>query len=572
MTYDDRPWLADYDEGTPHDVAVPEGSLLRRLLDVAEKFPDNPAIHFLGRTFTYADLMRMADRFALTLKDAGLKPGAVVGINLPNIPQYLIAQIGALKAGCPTSGVSPLMTARELEYQLRDCKAQALVTLDAIFEKRLRDAAPSLPDLTTVIAGGILDLADWPKRFLAKMLKKVPTGKVGSLSGKRVVTFKDALGRAAGLVPDPDFSPEDPCLVQYTGGTTGLPKGAVLTHRNLVANGAQIEAWIRPDYGKDVMLSGFPLFHLAGLAFGFAALSIGAAQVLIPNPRDTAHIVKELRRYSPTALVNVPSLYMMLLDAPGFDKLDFSRLGYALSGASPFPADSIRALEKVIGEGKVLEVYGMTETSPIITMNPRFGKKKIGSVGVPVPGTQVRIVDLETGTRPVPVGQDGELIVRGPQVMKGYLNRPEETRNALRKHDGAVWLHTGDVARMDEEGYFSIIDRAKDMLNVGGFKVFSREVEEKLYEHPAIDFCAIVGLPNPKRPGTDVVKLVVQLAPQFQRTDIEAIRKDILDFCRNNLSPYKVPKVIEVMDAIPLTQVGKVDKKALRKPPTAGDA
>jgi acyl-CoA synthetase (AMP-forming)/AMP-acid ligase II len=254
----------------------------------------------------------------------------------------------------------------------------------------------------------------------------------------------------------------------------------------------------------------------------------------------------------------------MLMDNPKFRKLDFSPLAFCLSGASPFPVESIRALEAIVGAGKVVEVYGMTETSPLITCNPHLGQKKIGTVGLPLSNTRVKLADLETGILEVPIGGEGELIIQGPQVMKGYLNRPEETAHALREFQGEVWMHTGDVARMDEAGYFTLVDRAKDMLNVGGFKVFSREVEEKLYDHPAVDLCAIIGVPNPQRPGSELVKLVIQRSQASKDRQEETLKQEILDFARENLSPYKVPKIVEFVDSLPLTPVGKVDKKALR--------
>jgi acyl-CoA synthetase (AMP-forming)/AMP-acid ligase II len=376
--------------------------------------------------------------------------------------------------------------------------------------------------------------------------------------------FKDILKQYPSGRPDVPIAADDVCLVQYTGGTTGVPKGAILTHRNLVANIVQTVEWVKPELGTEVMISGFPYFHLAGLALGLQGLCMGSAQALIPNPRDAGHMIKEIAKYRPQMLVNVPSLYMILVEQPGFHKLDFSNLSFCISGASPFPAESIRQLEAVVGKGKVLEVYGMTETSPLVTMNPRFGLKKIGSVGIPMPSTRVRLVDLDTRSRPAPVGEEGELIVAGPQVMRAYLNKPEETGIALREHDGETWMHTGDIARMDEDGFFYIVDRAKDMLSVGGFKVFSREVEEKLYEHPAIELCAIIGLPNPKRPDSEIVKLVLQLSAAFKDRNPEQVKEDILSFSRENFAPYKAPKVIEIVDSIPLTPVGKVDKKALR--------
>ncbi|MGC8907448.1 MAG: AMP-binding protein [Desulfomonilaceae bacterium] len=512
----------------------------------------------------YRELERLANKFANALLSAGCQSGDVVAINLPNIPQYLIAQLGVMMAGCVASGLSPLLLGPEMTYQLNDGRMKALVTLDAIFELRLAPVVAGLPHLRLIIVTGVLDFMSWPKRVLGKLLKKAPTGRIRPLKDKQVVEFKDFLSSGAAAPPDATVQRDNLCLLQYTGGTTGLPKGTMLTHGNISANLAQIEHWTKPEQGNEVCLSGFPLFHLAGLALSLASIFMGGAQILIPNPRDTKHIAKEIKKYRPTMLVNVPSLYMMLAEEPLFRKIHFSRLSFALSGASAFPEESIKQFESIIGKDKVLEVYGMTEASPIITMNPRYGRKKIGTVGLPVSNTLVRIVDLETGAKPVPMGEEGELIVSGPQVMKGYYDKPDETAVALRVHDGRVWLHTGDAARMDEDGYITIVDRLKDMLNVGGFKVFSREVEEKLYAHPAIEFCAIVGIPNPKRPGSEIVKLVVQPRSEYAAQGAQALRESILEYARDNLAPYKVPKVIEFVENMPLTPVGKVDKKALK--------
>lgn len=564
-SYDERPWVAAYDSGVLADIEIPDASLLERFIEIAGSYPQKPATLFYGEKINYEQLLVLSNRFASALQRAGCNQGDVVGINLPNVPQYLIAQMGIMIAGCVASGMSPLLTSPEIVYQLNDCRARALVTLDAIFEHRLVKVIDSLPDLKIVIVTGILDFLSWPKRVLGKLLKKAPTGRMQPLAHKTVLDFRAFVPTGSSQADQIDVKTGDLCLLQYTGGTTGMPKGTMLTHGNLSANLAQIDHWVKPDYGQEICLSGFPLFHLAGLALSLASVFMGATQILIPNPRDTKHIAKEIAKYQPSILVNVPSLYMMLQEEPLFRKINFSRLSFALSGASPFPEESIKAIEAIIGQNRVLEVYGMTETSPIITMNPRRGKKKPGTVGVPVSSTRVRVVDLETGTQQVPIGQEGELIVCGPQVMEGYYNKPEETDFALRIHDGRVWLHTGDVVRMDEEGYVTIVDRLKDMLNVGGFKVFSREVEEKLYSHPAIEFCAIVGVPNAKRPGSEIVKLVVQPSADYNEKNHDQLRESILEFAKANVAPYKVPKIIEFVQNLPLTPVGKVDKKALRK-------
>jgi len=564
MSYDDMPWVRFYDDGVEPEIRLPETTLVDRFDEVRRLYPDRPAIHFFGTTILYETLIGHANRFAQALIEQGFRPGDIIAINLPNTPQYLIAQLGALKAGCSTSGLSPILTPNEMAYQLNDCKAKGLVTLDALFEHRLSDTFEKLPDLEFVIVTGILDFLPGTKRFFAGIFKKVPKGRVAPLPGKHVVRFMDILARYPDEDPEVKTTPEDTCLIQYTGGTTGLPKGTVLTHGNMTANVMQIYQWIDPEMGREVGLTGFPFFHLAGLVLGLLGVAAGGTQILVPDPRDTKHIVKEMARYRPTMMINVPSLYIMLLEERGFKDLDFSNLEFCVSGAAPFPVTVIKELEDVIGAGKVIEVYGMTETSPIITMNPRKGKKKIGTVGLPVPNTRIKIVDIESGTREMPVGEEGELIMRGPQVMKEYLNRPDETAHALREFEGERWLYTGDVARMDEDGYFTIVDRTKDMIIVGGFKVFSREVEDKLHEHYAVDSCAIIGVPNPERPGSELVELFVQLNGACQDRKEEEIRKEIIAFARENMSPYKVPKMIRFVDRLPQTIVGKVDKKALR--------
>jgi long-chain acyl-CoA synthetase len=564
MPYDSKPWLKSYDSDVPETVELRNISFSDYFDDLVSQYPDKPAMHFLGITFTFRELQSHANRIAKALIQYGCQPGDIIGINLPNIPQYLIAVVAAAKVGCAVSGMSPLLTAPELRYQLNDSGAKALITMDAVFEHRFAEVADEIPALRLVVVTGILDYLPFIKRVLGRLLKKVPHGKTRPLNGKAVVQYSQLLSTYSEEFSNVPTDLDSPFLVQYTGGTTGVPKGTILTQRNMLVNQSQIEQWVKPDYGCEVFVSGFPLFHLAGLAMGLAALASASVQVLIPDPRDTKFIVKQMATYKPTVLVNVPSLYMMLLEEPGFRELDFSMLEICISGASPFPEESIRDLERVIGEGKLMEVYGLTEASPIITMNPHRNPKKLGSVGLPVPDTEVRLVDLDQGIDQVPLGQEGELIASGGQVMKGYLNKPEETRIALREHDGRRWLHTGDVARMDEDGFFYIVDRTKDMLNVGGFKVFSREVEEKLYQHPAIEFCAIVGIPNTKRPGTDIVKLVVQLSRAYRDRSSEEVKEELLSFCREHFSPYKVPKITEFVDNMPLTLVGKVDKKALR--------
>lgn len=562
--YDERPWLEFYDKFVEPNFTAPDITYVDLFEESFSDFADRAALHFMGTTLTFKEMDMYSRKFATFLKEIGCGPGEVVGINLPNIPQFLIAHVGTLRAGCIANGVSPLLTPKEMTYQLNDCGAKALVTLDAIFEQRLMKIHDQVPGLSHVVAAGIADFLPWTKRTLGKLLKKVPTGKVVPLPDKTVLNFQELLDKYPNTPPEAKIKPEDTCLIQYTGGTTGLPKGTELTHKNMVTNILQFKQWFDGTRGEDIYLSGFPFFHLAGLGTGMGAIATGSTQILIPDPRNTTHMCKEFARYLPTGLNNVPSLYQMLMENPLFKTLEFSQVKVCLSGAAPLAVESLKALEEIVGEGKVVEVYGMTETSPLMTMNPYKGLKKIGSVGMPIQSTLIKLVDLDTGTKEVPVGEEGEIICRGPQVMKGYHGKPEETAHVLREFQGEKWLYSGDVARMDKDGYFYIVDRTKDMLIVGGYKVFSREVEETLYEHPAIEFCAIIGIPNPDRPGSERVKAVIQLMKNQKDKDKGELENEIMSYCRENMTPYKVPKVIEFVDELPLTPIGKVDKKALR--------
>jgi acyl-CoA synthetase (AMP-forming)/AMP-acid ligase II len=361
-----------------------------------------------------------------------------------------------------------------------------------------------------------------------------------------------------------ELSAGDPAFLQYTGGTTGLPKGALLTHGNLLASVRQFGAWLQCRQTEELFLSGFPMFHIAGLFVALISLHYGYAQTLVPNPRDTELIIKQINALKPTLMANVPSLWLLLLDNPEFATADFSRLKVAITAASPIPEEKMRELESILGANKISEFYGMTECSPIISLNPIIGRKKPRSVGLPVPSTWVRIVDLGLGDKDVALGEVGELVVSGPQVMKGYHNQPQETAGVLRERDGRLWMRTGDVGRMDADGYLYLVDRSKDMVNVSGYKVFPRELEEKIFTHPAIASCAVVGVPDPARPGNEMVKLVAILSPEAQARPEDEVRAELTAFLRGEVAPYKVPKIIEFRPEIPLTSVGKVDKKALR--------
>ncbi len=564
MMADERFWTKSYDPGlTDIDPAHWEKSYVDAVAPIFKRFPDKPAFAFMGVEVTFAELDRYANRFANMLLAQGLKKGGVVGINLPNIPEYIIAWLGILRAGCVVSGVSPLLSAEEMKYQLKDSNAVGLVTLDAIFAARLMGIVSDLPELKVVATTSVGGFLPAIKRVLGRLLKKIPQGKVTPLPGKYVADMIKVIrgGEFPAEPPPVTVTPDDIAYIQYTGGTTGSPKGAMLTHRSAVADLVIVQTWLGWEEGRGVALSGFPFFHIAGLFFNTNCIYLGWTQILIPNPRDTDHICGELAKYRPTALVNVPSLFQMLIANPRFKELDHTRLEACISAAAPFPEESQRELEKIVGRGKLLEVYGMTETSPLTTMNPNKRERKLGSIGLPLINTDIRLVDPGTG-REVAVGEPGEICVKGPQVMAGYYNKPDETRKVF---DADGYLHTGDVAVQDAAGYLRIVDRTKDMLIVGGFKVFSKRVEEVMAEHPAIEMIAIIGIPNPDRPGSEQVKAIITLKPNFASRNQEELKADILKMARERLSPYEVPKYIDIRKELPLTVVGKIDKKVLRK-------
>ncbi len=557
-------WRLSYDAGMVDiDPKEWEISYVDAIKDTFEKFPRQLAFTFMGTKVKLSQLDQYANRFANMLIAHGFKKGDVVGINLPNIPEYIIAWLGTLKAGCVASGVSPLLSTEEMEHQLKDSDARCLVTLDAIFAGRLVHIASQLHELKLVVAANVGGFMPYVKRTLGKLLKKIPQGKVTELTDKYVLHFKETISpkRYSDTPPKVKVAPDDIAYLQYTGGTTGMPKGAMISHRNSVANLFMVQKWGGWKKGQGVALSGFPFFHLAGTFFAANAVYLGWPQVLIPNPRDTNHICKEIKKHKPTHLVNVPSLYQMLIANPRFRKLDHSRLQACVSSAAPLPEESQKTLENIVGKGKLLEVYGMTETSPVTTMNPEKGKRKAGSIGLPIINTDIILVDPLTGKK-VAQGEPGEICVKGPQVMVGYYKNPEETKNVIDK-DG--YLHTGDVAMQDKDGYLRIVDRTKDMIIVSGFKVFSKKVEDVLTKHPAVESAALVGIPDPKRLGSELVKAYLTKTPGYASgNNEESLKADIIKMAVEKLAPYEVPKIIEFRQELPLTMVGKIDKKALR--------
>ena len=568
MSYKDKIWKKSWDSHVkdldPKEFDMTYPTAIRRTM---EEFPDKMAFDYLGVKFTYKELDEASNQFAHMLIENGFKTGDVVGINLPNTPEYLMGVIGTLKAGCIVSGVSPLLSDVQMQYQLNDLgtggNKVALLTLDAIFAGRLVKIASKIPQLKLAITTSVGGYLPKIKQVLGKLIGKIPKGKVTPLEGVTVLDFHaDLLTTYSKELPKESAKPDDLAFIQYTGGTTGPPKGAMLTHKNIVSDIVIFQKWLNWEAGKGVALSGFPFFHIAGTFTTLNVIYLGWSQILIPNPRDSDHIIKEMAKYTPSVLANVPSLYQILMKNPKFKDLDHSKLDFCVSAAAPFPMESQKEFEDIIGKGKLIEAYGMTETSPLTASNPSIGVKKLGSIGLPLNNEEIKLVDPNTG-KEVPLGEPGEICVKGPQVMRGYFNKPDETKKAIDK-DG--FMHTGDVGVMDEDGYMKIVDRTKDMIIVGGFKVFSAKLEDTLTQHPAIGMVATIGVDNPERPGSEIVKAFIQLDPDYSYDgNEEALMNDIIAFAKENCSPYEVPKMIEITEELPLTTVGKVDKKSLRK-------
>jgi acyl-CoA synthetase (AMP-forming)/AMP-acid ligase II len=563
--YSSKIWIKSYDDHVKPEIDLEIISLADSMKRTVRDFPDIICCDLQGTTYTFKEIEMQINSFANFFVQMGLKKGDRIAIHLPNIPQYIIALYGTFYVGCTSTGMNFLLQPNEIIYQLKDSGAVALLTLDSFYEQNVRKAlSTGKTDIKIVITTNVADTLDIDPSMKEQLIKigKVPYGEVVPIDGIKFFTFKEILANyPKDKSPDVKIDPlEDIAFLQYTGGTTGPPKGAILTHANETINLQQVvHQWeIDVTRGKEVFISGFPLFHLAGMFFNLGAVHYGATQLLIPDPRDVNYIANKIIEYHPTFMANVPTLYLMLLKNRKFKKADLSSFKLYVSGAAPFPAESIREFESIVGKHKLLEVYGMTEASPIVTLNPYLGARKIGTVGLPVSNTGVKIVDVSDKSKEVPINEPGEIIIKGPQIFKGYWNKPEETNNALK--DG--WFYSGDVGIMDEDGYIKIVDRTKDMIIVSGFKVFSVEVDNKMNKHPAIELCSCIGIPDPDRPGSEIVKLYVLLKKGHEST--EEIKADILKYAQENLAKYKVPKIIEISDQLPLTAVGKIDKKTLR--------
>jgi long-chain acyl-CoA synthetase len=545
------PWLDNYPPGVPEHVELPKASLAGLLEDAARDFPHAPALHFEGRTISYAQLHQQARRFSGVLAGLGVGRGTKVGLILPNCPQAVVAVFGALRLGATVVQNNPLYTERELDHQLADAGVEVLICLDLTYERV--KALRSRTSIREVIVTSVLDELSGLKRRLAPYTRK---GKAASASiGKDepVRRWRDALAAApaAPELVEVDAN-HDLALLQYTGGTTGVSKGVMLSHANLRSNVEQVRAWFPDaDPGREVMMAVLPFFHVYGLTVCLLlGLRLGAALVLLPR-FDLDGVLAAVDKYRPTLFPGVPTMYVAINNAVEKGGHDLSSIKACLSGAAALPLEVAERFERFSG-GRLVEGYGLSETSPVAIANPIYGKRKAGTIGMPIPDTLARVADPDDPSRTMPAGETGELALAGPQVMQGYWNQPDETAQVLR--DG--WLLTGDMAVMDEEGYFSIVDRKKELIIAGGYNIYPREVEEVLYEHPKILEVCVAGVPDSYR--GEIVKAFVVL-----RSGEQASTEEIREFAKTRLAAYKVPRAVEFRDELPKTLIGKVLRRAL---------
>ncbi|HEY3365614.1 MAG TPA: long-chain fatty acid--CoA ligase [Symbiobacteriaceae bacterium] len=545
-----RPWLQHYPEGVRPHLEYPLRPLYGLLDETASRFPDAVATRFYGGTLTWGEVRRQADAFAAALVDQGVKRGDRVAIMLPNVPQAVIAYYGVLKAGAVVAFFNPLYVEREIEHQLKDCGAEVMVVLDLLYDRVKRVQAAT--KVRRLIVTSIREYMSVPLRLLVPLVKRALVGHVPE--DPAVIHWRTLLREYAGSrVPEAPVNPAlDLAVLQYTGGTTGLSKGAMLSHRNLMANVLQVREWM-PGLveGKEKILAVMPFFHVYGLTVALHLATVLAAELVLVPKFDLVQVLKLIDKQKPTLFPGAPSIYVAINHHQDVGDYNLSSVKACISGAAPLPVEVQTAFEKLTG-GKLVEGYGLTEASPVTHCTPVYGRRLPGSIGLPFPDTEMKIVDLATGAEEVPPGETGELCIRGPQVMLGYWNRPEETAATLR--DG--WLHTGDIARVDAEGYTHIVDRAKDMIIAGGFNIYPREVEEVLYEHPAVQDATVVGLPDEYR-GQTVKAYIVPKA------GAAVTAEEIIAFCRERMAKYKAPTQVEFRESLPKSIIGKTLRRVL---------
>ncbi len=556
-----RPWLKNYDEGIPGSLEYPKVPLFHFLEESARKYPDRPCTLFKGATISFKEMNAATDQIAGALAAMGVKKGDRVGIFMPNTPQFVMCYFGILKAGGVVVATNPLYTPTEIEHQVNDAGIEVMFVMTN-FYKTIKTAQPKTKIKTLIVTN--------LKETLPPVLKILFTLAREKKGGFRIegglqagdVWLQDLLKKYTPADrPKLEIGPEDTCLFQYSGGTTGISKGAVALHRNIVANSLQVKAWMGKalDEGKDVMLMAIPLFHVYGMVAGMNfALAAGATMVMVPNPRDLKDVLENINKYRPTIFPGVPTLYNALNNHPDVvaGKYNLTSIKACISGSAPLLRETKEKFEALTG-GKLFEGFGLSEAPTATHCNPMFGTNKTGSIGMPLSDVECKIISLDDGVTELELGEIGELVIRGPQVMKGYHNMPTETANTLRDlgDGGAPWLFTGDIARMDDDGYFYIVDRKKELIKPGGFQVWPREVEEVIIAHPKVLECGVAGIPDPYR-GETVKAWIVKKDESLAEDEIKA-------WCKEKLAAYKVPTHIEFRAELPKTTVGKILRREL---------
>ena len=549
----EKPWLKNWPEDVPQSIQYPEIPLFEFLKRTTTLYPRQIAINFYGKKITYKELNELTNRFAAALYDLGVRKGDRVALFLPNIPQFIIAYYSALKIGAIITTISPTCKAQEVKFQINNSETKTMIVLD-LFYPIVRKVWGKTT-LKRVIIARMKTFMSRTKRFFGILLGKVPSAKVKQESD--VYFFKKLIEEYPPNPPEVEINPrEDLAALQYTGGATGTPKGAMLTHYNLVSNAIMCFAWLRVKPAQEVMLTVLPLFHIYGMTTSMnCPIYMAATMVMLPR-FNVKEILKTIEKYRVTIFFGVPTMYAVLASYPEIDKYDLTSIKFCISAAAPLPVEIQKEFIKKT-KGVLVEGYGLTESSSITHCNPldkTMKTVKIGSIGIPWPDTDAKIVDLKTGTRRLPIGKTGELVVRGPQVMKGYWRMPEETAHVLRNG----WLYTGDVGKMDEDGYFYTVDRKKDLIKYKGYRIYPRELEEVLYKHRAVEFCAVVGKPDPV--VGEIPKAFIVL-----KEGAKASEKEIIGFIKKHVASYKVIREVEFLKELPRSSLGNVLRQKLRE-------
>jgi len=544
MSKENKPWFTNWPEEVPKSIAYPQVPLFEILRATAQKHPEKTAISYFENEISYSELDSLSDKFAAALSKLGVQKGNKVALFLPNVPQFIIAYFGILKVGAVTTAISPLHKEREVEYQLSDSEAETIVVLDSLYP--IVEKVAEKTKVKQIIVTSLMEYAS-----------KTAAPPNPTQQKPNTFLFQQLLNETKGKPPKIEITPtEDLAALQYTGGTTGTAKGAMLTHTNLVANTKMFAAWIKGEPGKETFLTALPLFHIYGMTTSMnVPISLAANMVLLPR-FDPTTALQTIQKHRVTVFCGVPTMYAILLANPELAKFDLTSIRVCISGASPLPPQVQKKFMEITG-GFLAEGYGLTEASPVTHCTPvdlTFKTVRVGSIGLPLADTDAKIFDIETGEKPLPPNETGELAVKGPQVMKGYWKRPEETANVLRNG----WLYTGDIGKMDENGYFYITDRKKDLIKYKDYSVYPREIEDVLYEHPAVKLCAVVGKPDPMAGESPKAFIVLKENAKATETELTA-------FVKEKVAPYKMIREVEFRKELPISSAGKVLRRVLQE-------